>query len=54
MLPERYLLFLVEVIPDVLGADILEEVITLQHNCVIPSGLRGRDSHLGTVGYCHG
>lgn len=54
MLPERYLLFLVEVIPDVLGADILEEVITLQHNCVISSGLRGRDSHLGTVGYCHG
>lgn len=48
------LLFLVVVVPDVLRADVLQEVVALQHDGVVASGLRGRDCHLGAVGYGHG
>uniref|UniRef100_A0A182JHR8 Uncharacterized protein n=1 Tax=Anopheles atroparvus TaxID=41427 RepID=A0A182JHR8_ANOAO len=41
------------IIAYVLGADILQEVIALQHDRVVASGLRWRERNLRPVGHCH-
>lgn len=50
-----YSLFLVVVlVAEVLGAQIFEEVVALEHDCVIATGLRWGNRHLRAVCDSHG
>ena len=52
-IPIKYLHLFVVVVAYVLRADILQEVITLQHDRVVASGLRWRERNLRPVGHGH-